>query len=267
MSRRSRLKHFVKEVLPAFHHGVGTTVEKYYGNKNLATNYNMPTKRMTRLRKRRNNRKRKGIVKKYIPRAITSQNKFIKCKVSDYQTLTCTSGALASTMVDCASIVDPFGGFGSGQPLGYDQWGSLYHTAFVVGTKIKVSLWNNQSTALAYGINIMSKDQGYTALTDYEHYRELPKCISRILSPDVDHGYLVNKVSTKKHLGLKDIKDNDTLRNNIADGVTPSEHFYAHIWAQPLDKTTTLTAVQAIIDVEYIILLTNPVVPARSVGA
>lgn len=234
--------------------------------KNNSTNKEMAYKKTTKTKRRRNNRKKRGIVKKYIPRALTSNRKLIRCKLSDYQTLTCTSGALATSMVDCTSIVDPFGGYGSGQPLGYDQWASLYHTAYVLGTKIKVTLWNNQTTALAYGINICSKDQSSTALTDYEHYRELPKCVSRILSPDVDHGYITNRVSTKKHLGIKDILDNDTLRNNIATGTTSAERFYAHIWCQPLDKSTTLTAVQAIIDVEFIIMLCNPVIPARSVG-
>lgn len=223
-------------------------------------------KNRTRFNKKRKTTKRRGLIKRQIPRAITTSNKLIRCKTSDFQTLDCASGALAMLPVSGTNIVDPFGSNGAGQPLGYDQWKTLYRTAYVLGAKVKCTIWNNQSTAVMYGINVMDRNQGTVALTNYEYYKEVPSCVSRLLSPDIDHGYVSMKTSTKRALHIRDIKDNTELRNNLVSDAAPTENYYFHVWVQPTDQTSSLTAVHLVVDVEYIILLTNPIIPARSSG-
>lgn len=233
------------------------SVEKNIGSKQMVfTNRRKPVYRRRR--------KRRGIIKKGIPRTLQPATKLIRCKMSDYQTWTCTSGALQAKTISGTDITDPYGGASLQQPLGYDQWKALYKTAYVVAMKVKFTLWNNDSTAIMYGISMMDKKTGATALTNYEYYREVPGTVSRLLSPDVDHGYISNKISTKKALHIKDIKDNDTIRVALDTDSAPSEQYYAHAWVQPVDQSATINGVLGVLDVEYIILLSNPITPSRS---
>lgn len=243
-----------------------TALGKYWsGNKNIGDNKVMVKQRTYRKRTTKSKKsKRRGLIRRQIPRSIAPANKVIRCKFSDYQSITCTSGALSRIAIRANDITDPLEGFSLQQPLGYDQWKALYRTAYVIGVKVKFSVWNNSSTALMYGITMCDKNQGSTSLANYEYYKEVPHNVARLLSPDVDHGYLINKASTKKMLHLKNIKDNDGIRINLQSDTAPTETYYAHCWIQPVDQTTTLTAVQSVIDLEYIVLLTNPIIPARS---
>lgn len=213
---------------------------------------------------KRKYRKRK-IIKKRIPRALASANKLIKVKVSDYDPFTMTSGALAHNAIQGNSIDDPFIGGGDGQPLGYDQWKALYKSAYVLGCKVKLTCHNSSSTVpIIYGITPMKIPQSTSSLNSYEYYQELPGTVSRLLSPDVDHGILVSKRSTKKFLKRKDITDNEDLKLDLVTETPPTDIYYFHVWAQPVDQTTTGTC-DMIKEVEYIVLLTDPVVPSRSV--
>lgn len=231
-------------------------------NKNLGLNKMRKNLRKTNKRKF----KKRGIVKRGIPRTLQPANKLIRVKMTDYQYFNCTAGAIAIKTFSGTNIVDPLDTASVQQPLGYDQWKAMYRTAYVVGMKVRCTLWNNQTTALMYGITMCDKNQGTTALTNYEYYKEVPKTVSRLLSPDVDHGVLTNAISTKKALHVKDIKDNDGIRVNLQSDSAPSEQYYAHVWVQPVDQTTALSQVQAVLDVEYIVLLTNPIIPSRSTG-
>lgn len=206
----------------------------------------------------------KGIIKRPIPRTLQPRTKLIRVKMTDYQYFNCTTGALATKAVSGTDIVNPLGASSTQQPLGYDQWKALYQTAYIVGTKVKMTLWNNSTTAVVCGITAMPKASASTALNSYEHYKELPHTHARMLSPDVDYGTVNMKVSTKKHLGIKDISDNDTIRNNLFSDISPSEEFQLHCWLQPLDQATTLNQVPCYIDIEYLVLLTNPIAPSRS---
>lgn len=245
---------------------IKTLYEHYWGNKNIDTNKMAQKTRNSRKRTSYRKNKKKGIVKRSIPRTLAPANKLVRCRASNYQTFTCTSGALSGVRIKGNDITDPFDTYGAGQPLGYDQWKALYRTAYVLGCRVKFTVWNNQTTALMFGVSMMDKNQGSTLLTDYEYYKEVPKTNSRMLSPDVDHGVIVNKQSTRRGLSIKDIIDNDTIRINLQADTGPNDNYYAHVWVQPVDQSTTLTTVQGVIDVEYIVLLTNPIVPTRSVA-
>lgn len=209
--------------------------------------------------------KKKGIIKRYIPRTLQPATKMIRCIASQQLSLTVGGAGLMSMVpIQANSVLDPFLSNGTGRPLGFDEWSSLYRTAYVLGCKVKTTWWNNTATALVVGVSFPGKQAGTTSLADYEYYRETPRTHSRIFSPDVDHGVVTNKCSTKKVLDLKNITDNDTVRVNLQTPSEPTENHYAHVWMQAMDHASTPTSVPVIIDVEYIVLLTNPVIPARS---
>lgn len=232
-----------------------------YPETKLRLRTKMPAK--TKQKRKRNGRK--GKKKPYIPRAITSKKKLIRCKASNYMNMSSASGNLYMVPIQGNSCDDPFMSSGTGQPLGYDQWKSLYKSAYVVGSKIKMTVHNGHTGSLIVGLTPMNIPQATSQLGSYEYYRELPGTKSRLLSPDMDHTVLVHKVGTKKHLAIKNMTDEDDLKVDLVNETPPSKIFYWHLWTQPTDQATTTSNVEVVVDVEYLILLTDPIVPGRSI--
>lgn len=215
------------------------------------------------LRRRFRRRPRRRLRKK-IPRSLAPSSKVIKCQVVESFAPTYTSGNLTLYTVQGNSIDDPFGGQSGNQPLGYDQWKALYKKAKVLGCKVYYTVHNGSSGAMVCGITPMPKNQSYTPLANFEHYVECPGTKHKVFSPDVDKGTIVSKRSTKRMLKLKDIKDEHNVEINLVDETAPTDLYWFHVWSQPFDQTTALTGVQILLKVEYIVLLYDYIVPARS---
>lgn len=218
---------------------------------------------MPRTYKKSKKRTRRGRRRKYIPRAITTNTKLIKCKAVNYQNFT-SAGTISMAPVQLNSMDDPFSTLGTGQPLGYDQWKALYKSAFVVGTKLTIKAHNNGTVAAMLGTTPMKIPQGTSALANYEYYMELPNTKSRILSQDVDHVTWHHKVGVKRFLSIKDLRDDDQSRIDLVNETAPTRLAYWHVWGQALDEAGTLD-LDVVITVEYLVLLTDPIIPARSV--
>lgn len=228
-------------------------------------NKNVVNKKMatyTRNQRRRRKRKR-GIIKKRIPRSIQPKTKVISMKASKYFQMSASSSPDVET-VQGNSFDDVFGAGHTLQPLGYDQWKALYKSAYVLGVKVKLTAHNEAGNSMIVGLTPCGLDQGTSALSNYEHYRETPGTVSRLLSPDVDHCYITSQRSTKRFLSLKNIRDEDDLKIDLVNETPPTKLYWYHVWCQPTDMTT-VSACEFVIDVEYIILLTDPIIPSRSV--
>lgn len=219
-------------------------------------------------KRRRGNRRRKGkkrgIIRKFVPRTLAPKRKLIRCKAVETINLTSASGAIVVRHIQMNSIDDPFVGSGTGQPLGYDQYTALYEFAHVLASKVVVRVFNSGSTSILFGITPVGLNQGTTDLTDCEHYMELPNTRVRLFSPDVDHGIVANKISTKKFLGISKILDTNEYRVNLTDETPPSKLAYWHLWMQSQDHATSGGATVTV-TVEYIVLLHDYKIPARSV--
>lgn len=197
---------------------------------------------------------------------LAPKTKLIRCKVTGLRTNGGhAAGSLEMVPVQMNSILDPFGGAGSEQPLGFDQWRALYEFGYVVGAKITCEFHNADAFAYVVGITPCHIAQGTTSLASYEYYKELPGTKSVILSPDIDKAVLQSKISIKKWFSVKDLVDTNEYRINLNTPSEPSKLAYWHLWSQPLDQSSTdTTGVQIVMNVEYIVLLTSPVIPARS---
>lgn len=202
--------------------------------------------------------------RKIVPRSLTTSSKIIKCNVVESFAPTFAGGALGSFVVQGNSIDDPFSAQSTNQPLGYDQWKALYKKAKVLSCKVIMTVHNGSTGAFACGITPMAKNQGATLLTDFEHYVECPGTKYTVLSPDVDKTTIVARRSTKKMLKISNIKDASEIEFDLVTETPPTDNYYFHCWAQPFDKTTALTGYQVMFKVEYIVLLYDPIIPARS---
>lgn len=211
--------------------------------------------------------KRKYRRRPRIPRDLVPYSKMVKVKATNFIAHTAhTTGALVMTPLQLNSFDDPFTSGGIGQPLGYDQYKALYKKAFVVSSKVTVRIVNTDATyAVVVGLTPCSLSQAGTALAVYEHYMELPGTKSVILSPDMDHGIISSKVKVKKHLHLGNMRDVDEIKMDLVNETAPADLAYWHLWSQPINQASDPTGdVQLVITCEYIAVLIDPVIPARS---
>lgn len=217
----------------------------------------------TRRYRRPRGSKRRGVIRRRLPRSLTTRNKIIRCRLVDSFQATHAAGAMERYLISMTNIVDPFGGGSAQQPLGYDQWKTLYSKAKILGAKVKMTV-HNAGTAepIMMGMNPRYPNASAT-LADWEYNVEVAGSKSRLLSQDVDHGFLVMARSTKKMMDLKNIKDADDIECNIATDTGPTDTAYIEAWTQPFDKTIA-TAADIIVQVDYIVLLYDPIIPSRS---
>lgn len=221
------------------------------------------TARRTRV-KRRGKKRRRGVIRKRVPRAITSNEKVIRVKLVDgFTNAGGASGALETRMVNVMDITDPTSGHNNQQPLGYDSWAQFYKKACVLGLSMRVRLHNKSTVGVMFGITPMPENQGNTALNSYEHYMELPGTVSRLLSPDVDHAILTYKLSTRKRLHLKSLRDEDAFHCSLATETAPTRTFWVQTWCQPIDAATQ-SPFECVIEYEFLVRLFDPIVQARS---
>lgn len=213
-------------------------------------------------------RRSRRIKRTIIPRTIQPRTKVIKVHAVDYFNQTHNAGAIATLGTQQNSIDDPFTSNSGQQPCGYDQWKTLYRKAIVLASKVTVEVHNNTSAAVMVGLTPMPVGDGLNFLTTYEHYMEVPRTKHKLLSPDVDRAVLTHQISTKKLHSISNYKDNKQyLEIDLANETPPATPTYWHIWSQPQDQstTTTGTAVQLTVKMSYIVLLYDPIIPARSV--
>lgn len=231
-----------------------------------------PNKRARYSTRRRRPVKRRRVGRRRFRRARVStlmpRTKLIRLNVVDQIThSTHTSGTIDVSVIQLNSCLDPMMTKGTGQPLGFDQWRALYEFGYVVGASITITAHNAETISMMVGVTPMNIAQGTTGLSNFEHYMELPGTKKMLLSPDVDHGVLQSRVSLKKWLRIKDFRDTNEYRMNLNTPSEPSKPVYWHLWTGPTNQTTTAsTGVELVVQVSYIVLLTSPVVPSRSVA-
>lgn len=178
-------------------------------------------------------------------------------------TYACTTGALEAKSVKMFGFDDAWKALGAEQPLGYDGYKVFYRKGVTLGVKIVARIHNKGTAGIMCGITPMPESQADNGLTSFQHYMELPATKSRLLSADVDHTVLFHKVGTARHVGVKKLKDEDAFHVDLPNETTSTRDAYIHVWAQPIDQTTT-NAVEVVVTVEFLILLFDYIVPARS---
>lgn len=254
----------IDRVLPE---GPAGVVREYLGNyrrkKKLSKSNRMPKgKRRTRRPRRRLRRYRRK--RSIIPYQVVPRTRLVKMRLCERLSLTGTTGAIGNANIYYNSLQDPLITNGTAQPYYYDQIKTMYRTAIVVGAKASVTFHNTSSTVpVVVGLYLIPWDNS-TSINSYEFFREInAKGRQRILSSDIDTCHMSLKISTRKHLGLRNLKDNDDIRCDIENDGDPTKLGAFTILTQALDQTATSTT-EAILVLEQVVLLMDPYQPARS---
>lgn len=215
-------------------------------------------------RKRKYVPKNRILARRGIPRTLVPNTRLLKLKFCDRVAMTGTTGAIDSNVINTNNIIDPLGADSTQQPYYLEQLKTLYRSAVVVGCKASVTFHNTSSTVpCVVGLYLTPWDNS-TSITSYEHWKEMStRGRQRILSSDMDVCNLSQKVSVRKHFGVRNLTDGDEFITDLETETAPSKIGYLIYFLQALDQSSTATG-EAIISVEYIVKCMNAYQPARS---
>lgn len=231
---------------------------------------NMRTRsfRRTMRRRRRRGRRLRKIFRR-VPRTLSPPSKIVKARIvypANFATTTTTTTVrhILVHMIDVTNPITDVSGSATGyQPQGFDQWAAFYRRAKVLGCKVTFTLHNAGDAAIVFGIMPLGENNVTTAAA-WDIFCERPGGKYRILSPEVDHAVLSYRCSTKRVFKIKDIKDTDDIACSLATQTAPNRSNYFSCWVSNHSAATTAKNVDIILKVEYIVLLDQPLSPARS---
>ncbi len=151
----------------------------------------------------------------------------------------------------------------SAQPNGFAQMSQLFAKNTVIGSKITLTALpsDGQHARAFYIATELVNRFGAPSfnLNEILAQRFVRYCV---YSPGAGTGWkprITTKLSPKKYLGLKDIKDNDQVQA-FGDGL-PDQQIFFNIGMSPT-HTQPLATCDAIIQVSYTVLYTDPITPA-----
>lgn len=207
--------------------------------------------RRSRFGRRKNYRRRPGIPWKIV-RVFKTVN-YISLNPG-------AAGAIDVRTMVPTSCVDPTGDETAQQPLGFDQAASLYEKYCVIGGRYMFEATSADATnPIVVGCNVQTDS---TELASYEHYKELAGTSSRLMTPEQDKVTFGNSFSLSKLFGVK-VKLSDD-RFTAAVTSLPVNVAYAHIFAQPVDKTADAGNVHLVCTLYQTVVFFRPKTLARS---
>lgn len=246
---------------------LSTASVKKSGNKILSKDTERMPYRKRSYKKRRPTKRR--TVRRRVQRRKRISNLWPRSKVVKFRLVfetgqVGTNGAMTMNAIKANSLNDPCGSLNAQLPLGLDQWAAMYQKYIVLGSRIYVKPTLTSSTgAVVVGLHLHDND---TSLANHNYYKELPRTRTTMVTAQKDYarGIFLN-YSAKKFWHINNIKDDSEQEGAFSTTPgDPTDIAYFHFFTADLDASQT-SIVSSQIIVEYIVLLTNPVTPARSV--
>lgn len=259
--------------IPAQYQGapVVQSFHKTLKEKNIVNNKTdmAKTQTKTKYRNRKRNYKRK-LMRPNIPSAPFPAQVIRRLKTSwKYNSGAHTSGALQAHRALLNDLSDPSGSLGGQQALGFDQYSAIYRKYCVIGAKVTIRAYNQDSTA--YIIGSHANTESLTGITQYDYFQELKGTQSKVLSPDVDHVTWVHKVSMPKMFRKKKLITNEDeyggkLASHASGLTAPNQICSFFTFSQPMDQSSTgANGVLFAVTLEQIVVFYDYEVPTRSV--
>lgn len=252
-SNSVKVKVPAAEPYPEIYPGFGAGINSF-----LATRQRMPK----RYKRRQNRRRRRRIYRRRPPSTLQPYSIVRKLKTAFHMALDPNGAAMANVHFKLNSAFDPTGDVGAGQPLGFDQYNTLYQKYCVTKTSLhfKAVCTDNTNPVI---IGFTPKTDS-TDLATYLHYLECPGTVSRHLTPDIDKIEFGSKVRIKPYLlprGGKLLTDDTTNALYSAD---PSRILYGHFWTQATDTTVNPSTIQIVVIMYQTVVFYDPIIPSRS---
>ncbi len=215
-------------------------------------------------------KKYKGRKKRYAPRRKKKAypgrgmpgfpaTRVVKMRYVDSIVLDAPVNARNAYIFRANSIFDPdISGIGH-QPLGHDQWAQFYNHYVVIGAKINVTFNASAANQDAQIVGIYSSDDITIPTTALEI---IEQGLCRWKSAPIGFGdnsaiTLVNTYSAKKTFNVTNVKDNFD-RLGAGFDANPPEISFFHLFTQSLDPQANPAALNCLVTISYIVLMSEP---------
>lgn len=218
------------------------------------------TRTMTKRRRRFGRRRFK---RNYPGRSLQPYSVGRWLNTATYVSLNPAAGAITVSTMVLNSGFDPLGSASATQqPLGFEQYEAMYNRYCVVAWKCFFEcVSTDNSNPLVVGFTALPT---INTLTSFQHYKELPSTVQRVITPDIDKVTFGMRGSVKRWLlpqGGKMLSDTDLSAVTTA---YPTKILYGHLYAQAMDGSSDPAAVHIVIKMRQLIVFFDPKAPARS---
>lgn len=214
-------------------------------------------RKRTYKRKRIYKRRQRGGIGPYVSKPFGNKLRVVTRYVENQITINPGAAGIMDEFVFSANgLYDPnITGVGH-QPIGFDQYMTMFDHYTVIGAKI-ICTFVNTDTATSQQVGIYVKDAPSTE-TDIRKYIENGLCKYKTISPTTygnNQCTIVYPLSIPKFFTKKKIIGESDYKGSVA--ANPTEQAYFHCFAAPIQSTDP-TAVQLFVLIEYIAILTEP---------
>lgn len=216
----------------------------------------MPRKRMNRRRPRRR-RKQQTNQLDAIARPLGQKYKFTTryCDVGITMNPG-VAGAVATYMFRASDLYDPNVTSTGHQPIGFDQIMQFFDHFTVIGSRIRVTYTNNDTTyEQIVGIHVADNA---TALADVNLYIENGNTNYKVLAKGGSGGAtktVSHRCNPPKFLSISDPLDSADLKGSTS--ASPAENVFYHLFVAPTQYVDSGT-VNLHVQIDYIAMLTEP---------
>jgi len=149
----------------------------------------------------------------------------------------------------------------SHQPLGHDQWSTVYNHYLVLGSKMSVQLIPNNSVSpfLAGGLATLMLQDTATSIIVASTVMESGRATYKNIAPNGTGPYRLRKsCSVKKFFNVRNLKDNIDNYGSLF-GSNPAEQAYYNLQFFPTDTTVTgVLGPMCLVTIDYVVLMTGP---------
>ena len=233
----------------------------------------MPYKR--KYRKRRRRRRGRKVVRYRRPQAsLFGQSRLVRLKYAYFGQLGVASdaGPFDTHVFAANSLHDPLVFAGTGivgaQPRGYDQITPLFDKYAVLGSRVKVTFMphTGQHSGLVFYLSTTLSDNFGTAglLTGVDALESRTVSTCRYADGQGARGLtLTRNFSAKKFFHVQSVKDNQSLQADV--GYNPTQPAYFRFSAAATHSSmTNMEACDYVLEISYVALFTDPVLPDQS---
>jgi len=165
-------------------------------------------------------------------------------------------------------------GLNAARALGYNQWAQFYKEWIVIGSKIRIMPVYASTTAgtipLNYGVYLQNVNDQTGTIGDI---LEQGRCKYRTMQPIQNGAYqpIYYSFSPKKWFNMAQLKDNAIELNGefavSSTGAPPNKVVLYQVFVRAADGTTNVQPVNFTVQVDYFVLLRQPLLLQPSVGS
>lgn len=212
-------------------------------------------KKYRRKRKPRKNYKRRKLTSNYVPSGMPTQ-RVAKLRYVEHISLQSILGNIATYVFSANDLYDPNHTGTGHQPMGFDQWATLFNHYTVLGSRCSVKAAFKANNVSASMVGMYLTDGKIAPYTDSDQFQEARKGQTRLLSSGQSQAVRISQnYSAKRFHNVKDVKDNIS-RLGAAVSTSPAEEAFFNIWCQTKDGATKNFTF--IVEIDYIVSFSEP---------